>query len=326
MARDYYLAALGPEHPDTLRAMAHLAKAYLREGRQNDGVKMEEDVVKGYATVLGPEHAETLIAKSRLANSYARTFRHEDALKLRVETLAAKRKKFGPAHSDTLLEVLRMAESYGDCGRMDEAHSLLTEFASSSPKETYLVEQVALKITILQAWFARGADHAATCRWLLALAATNNAPAAAERSAKEYCLLPSSDPQLLDAVVTAARRARQVDARYTSSRHYQMALGMAEYRQGSYAAADEALKIAEQPGGNTPHVQDTARFFHTMSLFRQGKTAEARKFFADTAAKMKPLPADERRPLAKDVSPDDVIVWLAYKEAKALLQAAEKAE
>ena len=38
------------------------------------------------------------------------------------------------------------------------------------------------------------------------------------------------------------------------------------------------------------------------------------------AAKMKPLPKDDKNPLAGDADHDDLILWLAYKEAKALIQ------
>jgi hypothetical protein len=34
---------------------------------------------------------------------------------------------------------------------------------------------------------------------------------------------------------------------------------------------------------------------------------------------MKPLPADEQNPLAGNSNVDDLILWLAYKEAKALI-------
>jgi hypothetical protein len=57
-----------------------------------------------------------------------------------------------------------------------------------------------------------------------------------------------------------------------------------------------------------------------MSLFRQGKETEARKLATEAAAQMKPLPKDEKNPLAGDASLDDLMVWLAYKEAKALIQ------
>jgi hypothetical protein len=66
-------------------------------------------------------------------------------------------------------------------------------------------------------------------------------------------------------------------------------------------------------------IRGTAGFYHTMSLFRQSKPAEARALLTATEAAMKPLPADDQNPLADRASPDDLVLWLAYKEAKALL-------
>jgi hypothetical protein len=57
-----------------------------------------------------------------------------------------------------------------------------------------------------------------------------------------------------------------------------------------------------------------------MSLYRQGKQAEARKLATEAAAKMRPLPADEKNPLDRDSSADDLIVWMAYKEAKGMIK------
>jgi hypothetical protein len=56
-----------------------------------------------------------------------------------------------------------------------------------------------------------------------------------------------------------------------------------------------------------------------LEAFRQGQEAEARKLATEAAARMKPLPADEKNPLAADSIPDDLILWRAYKEAKALI-------
>lgn len=56
-----------------------------------------------------------------------------------------------------------------------------------------------------------------------------------------------------------------------------------------------------------------------MSLFHEGKPDEARALFTPTQAQMKPLPTDENNPLADKANHDDLILWLAYKEAKALL-------
>ena len=57
-----------------------------------------------------------------------------------------------------------------------------------------------------------------------------------------------------------------------------------------------------------------------MNLFRQGKTDEARELALAATATMKPLPKDDKNPLAGDAGHDDLILWLAYKEAKALIQ------
>jgi hypothetical protein len=96
---------------------------------------------------------------------------------------------------------------------------------------------------------------------------------------------------------------------------------MAEYRSGNDAAADEALIAAAKAGPNNPHSTGMAAFYRAMSLFRQGKKDEARKLAIGAAAQMKPLPKDEQNPLPNNAFPwDDLILWLAYKEAKAMIQ------
>ena len=99
-----------------------------------------------------------------------------------------------------------------------------------------------------------------------------------------------------------------------------MALGMAEYRSGHFAEADAALTAATNDPGKNNTVSSTSAFYRAMGLFRQGKTDLARKLASEAAAKMKPLPADEQKPLLGGADPDDLIMWLAYKEAKAMIQ------
>ncbi len=55
-----------------------------------------------------------------------------------------------------------------------------------------------------------------------------------------------------------------------------------------------------------------------MVLFRQGKPDEARKLATETA-RMARLPRDEKNPLAGFVPNEALILWLAHKEAKALI-------
>jgi hypothetical protein len=72
-------------------------------------------------------------------------------------------------------------------------------------------------------------------------------------------------------------------------------------------------------GKSPPVVAGTSAFYRAMSLFRQGKNDEARALALAAAVKMKPLPADEQNPLAGGATADDLILWLAYREAKALI-------
>ena len=67
-----------------------------------------------------------------------------------------------------------------------------------------------------------------------------------------------------------------------------------------------------------------AAFYRAMSLFRQGKEAEARLLALAAVATMKPLPKDEQNPLAGEANHDDLILWLAYKEAKGMMKFDEK--
>ena len=99
-----------------------------------------------------------------------------------------------------------------------------------------------------------------------------------------------------------------------------MALGMAEYRSGHYAAADAALLAASELGKRIHYVSGTAAFYRAMSLFKQGREAEAHKLATEAFAKMKALPADENNPLVGGANADDLILWMAYKEAKTLLK------
>jgi hypothetical protein len=98
-----------------------------------------------------------------------------------------------------------------------------------------------------------------------------------------------------------------------------MALGMAEYRCGHYAEADAALPAASRLGEQDNYVSGTTAFYLAMSLFKRGKEAEARKLASEAAARMKPLPADEKNPLASGANADDLILWMAFKEASAML-------
>jgi WD40 repeat protein/tetratricopeptide (TPR) repeat protein len=229
--------------------------------------------------------------------------------------IAEYRKAITNQPADSAL-LIKLAAAYQGAGRTREAIPYLVKASTIDPTNSILFLQVAT----LQAWFGQDQELAATRRWFLVSAKGTNEAATAERAAKACSLLPSTDPAELEAALALARRAVQLGQGSLALPYYHMALGMAEYRSGHFAAADAALIAAADGGKDNPHVPATSAFYRAMSLFRQGQAAEARKLAIDAAAKMKPLPTDERDPLAGDTNHDDWIVWLAYKEAKDLIK------
>ena len=311
---------LGSEHPDTIAAMSNLAYSYDKAGREDEALKMREEVLVFRRKVLGSEHPDTIAAMSSLAFSYDGARRREEVLKSREDVLALSRKVNGPEHPDTLRAMKDLGNSYAEAGRLDDALPLLTESSAHLPKDTMLAQ----KITALQAWLSKDADHIATCRRVLELAAADDDLPAADRAIKGYCLRPSSDPKLLEAALALARRTVDRGKEHGFLPYFQLALGMAEYRYGNYAEADQALDASEKSGKDISMLKVPTRLYHSMNLFRQGKQVEARSLFAEAESKLKPLPADERKPLADGATPDDIITWMAYKEAEALLGAEAK--
>jgi len=200
-------------------------------------------------------------------------------------------------------------------GRTQEALAHLVTRSAGDPNDTLLSQQVAA----LQAWFSQDTEFATTLRRATEFANSTTNPSTAERAAKMGSLRPSTDKEQLEASLVLARRAVELGKNTAFVDWIQMALGMAEYRNGHYAAADEVLSAAAQAVKYDPIVSGTAAFYRAMSLFRQGQETEARRLFTEAASRMKPLPADDKNPLAGGATADDLILWMAYKEAKALV-------
>ena len=132
--RDYYRAALGPEAPETLKAMNNLGNSYFDAGRLDEALKLREQVLELRRKVSGPEHPETLKAMNNLANSYAQGGRLDEALKLQEEVVALRAKVLGPEHPDTISAMQNLANSYAAAERWDEALKLREQVLALSRK------------------------------------------------------------------------------------------------------------------------------------------------------------------------------------------------
>jgi WD40 repeat protein/serine/threonine protein kinase/tetratricopeptide (TPR) repeat protein len=206
----------------------------------------------------------------------------------------------------------KLAAAYESVGRTREAVPYLAKMAAANPQETLL----SIKVAALQVWFAQEKEFAATCQRLLALAKNTDDVFMAARAAYSCCIAASTDKAELEAALALSRTAVKVEA----SEWPLLLLGMAQYRSGNDTAADEALRAVAEADPQDPRVPSIAAFYRAMSLFRQGRLDEARGLATAAAAKMKPLPKDAQNPLVGEADRDDLIMWLAYKEAKELIR------
>ncbi len=321
---------LGPDDPATVGCMTNLANSYEALGRHAEALKLREEALARRKAKLGPDHPDTLGSMTSLAISYKCLGRHAEALKLLEETMALMKAKLGPDHPDTLGCMTHLANSYEVLGRQAEDLRLREEalarrkakLGPDHPDTLGSVHSLALAylaVAAKQAWSGQDEELAATCRKVLSHSKDTKDAILAERVAK-ICSLRPSDDETHEAALVLARRAVGLGKGHPYLAYFQMALGMAEYRSGHHADAEAALLAASKLEANNDTVSGTAGFYRAMSLFRQGKAAEAHKVATEAVAKVKPLPADEKNPLAGNADADDLILWLAYKEARELIR------
>jgi serine/threonine protein kinase/Flp pilus assembly protein TadD len=200
-------------------------------------------------------------------------------------------------------------------GRAEEAIPCYQKVVELDPNNS----MAYLTLAALQAWFGQDKELAATCARALQVARDTRNPMMADCVAKT-CSLRQADDQTHKAALVLARRAVELGKEHPFRVWFQMAVGMAEYRSRHYTAAEAALLAAAQLAKSNYHVLLTAAFYRAMSLFRLGKKDEARKLATLAVANMKALPVDEKKLLDRESGHDDLILWLAYKEAKALIK------
>jgi tetratricopeptide (TPR) repeat protein len=277
-----------------------------------------EEVLGIRRKLLGPEHPATLDAMSDLALSCDRGGRHDEALKLREQTLSLVQKVRGPSHRDTLKAMENLASSYAETGRSSEALNLQAKVCELNSKNT----DASLTLATLQTWFGRDTDYEASRRRLAQQAQGTDQAGTAERAAKAVCLRPCDDTALLTNALTLARQGVELGKDSSSLPYYQLTLGLADYRNGQYAAAEQSILAAEHTAPDQEELQGIAHMFRAMALFREGRVEEARRLFIQAQTQVPPLPADETKPAAagRPFNHDLLIWWLSFKEAKSIIE------
>jgi tetratricopeptide (TPR) repeat protein len=205
---------------------------------------------------------------------------------------------------------------------LDEALDIANRLAASATLLDGLSFQ-AMRNAALEVWFGRQSEHTALCQRWLTWAEAQPQFTPKGRAAAMVNLGPVSDPQLRARANDLARQALEAAPTNALLVWYRLNLGVAAFRLERYPEAERMLLQSEQDGPGTWHPAArtcTSKFFRAMMLFRQGRKDAARRLSIEAEAETPPLPAEVHWSLAEGADYDDLMLWLAYKEARALLK------
>ena len=122
---DAKVKALGPEHPDTVRSMHHLAVTFSgMDGREGEAVELYRKVLAFQEKQLGPNHVDTLHTMTNLAITLNDMHNHQEAIELYRRALEAREKTLGPEHPETLQSLSHLAVALHARGDLSEALAL----------------------------------------------------------------------------------------------------------------------------------------------------------------------------------------------------------
>jgi serine/threonine protein kinase len=120
-ARNFGLAAFGPEDPGTLITTHNLAMSYAGAGRWAEALQLREDVLERCRKIYGKDDPETIAAMEGLADSLSSFGRKDEALAIHRQVLEHRRQTLGAEHPDTLSAMNNVANSLSETAREDEA-------------------------------------------------------------------------------------------------------------------------------------------------------------------------------------------------------------
>ena len=115
---------LGPEHPDTLSAMHHLANALTMLNRPAEALAMKRELAALRCKVLGDEHRDTLRSLDSLATSLYYSADRDEGEQLRRDVLAVRRRVLGEQDPDTLVSINNLAQLALERKDLEEAEKL----------------------------------------------------------------------------------------------------------------------------------------------------------------------------------------------------------
>ena len=200
-----------------------------------------------------------------------------------------------------------------------ELLSTMAEWSAAHPSKTIS----ALQVAAFALWLEEIQQYEQTCTRMLEWAEGDDAFEGAERAVATICSLrPQPDQESRKRTVELAKRGVRASGKNALQLAWaNLTLGMAEFQDNNDRAAHAALTAAtSDPEAAIPSLIDTATFYMAMLYHRSGNHDEARNRFGEAENRIRPVPRDGVAPLSSPKLHDLLIMWLAYRQAGALLE------
>lgn len=128
-ADELRIAALGPEHIQTLLGRARMAANLSNQTRYDESIAMYKDLIPVMEQRLGPLHEEVMVVMNNLAYSHDLAGNLPEAAAIHLEVLDRRREKFGNVHRAVADSLQNVGSVLKRIDRHEEAIAALNEAA-----------------------------------------------------------------------------------------------------------------------------------------------------------------------------------------------------
>ncbi len=123
-AMEYWEAALGPDHPDTLKTINNLGQTCLCLGRAEEAESLLRRALEGRLRALGESDAQTLSTMNNMAALLQSMKRLDEAEGMFRRALSIQQKSLGIEHKTTLASMANLGSTLASRGQYKEALEL----------------------------------------------------------------------------------------------------------------------------------------------------------------------------------------------------------
>ena len=335
-----FAANVAVEELDGPALLARIGRAHLQAGRWQQAIEVHDRAIQlrgEMETWVAPNMFRFYLGQSRCAQALA-AFELGEIEQARgyLDQVERAIGKFAFTDAGNVPpEYPALQRLVGQLEEVRRRLGLPTEFTGENRVDRLLASQIAYNtawpddsdgtffLLNMLAWFERVGERASLGHRALdrlTIPGDSDEARAHSRIARGCLIVPIDDNILLEKAVLAVRLSMEQGGDSDGQLHnFQNTLGMAEYRLGNYAAADEVFSAVVDFDPDGKMMGNVARLFRSMTRHQLGRHDEARADLETVEERILPLPPQDELPFIHGAPP--ISVALVYQEAKALLVA-----